>query len=122
MHTLIGSITYIARGNPAGYKVESQSDQLCLTWKLIWASLEAVIITEQETIAIHDNQSIGGDSKMKSDRIYCEQRLVESDYEHNPHAWVLTPVRPKIEHRYDTSYAVSLAQVMWLRETLVVCE
>jgi len=33
-----------------GYKVESQNDQLRLTWNLIWASLEAVIIIEQETI------------------------------------------------------------------------
>jgi len=29
-----------------GYKVESQNDQLRLTWDLIWASLGAVIITK----------------------------------------------------------------------------
>ena len=33
-----------------GYKVESQNGQLRLTCNLIWASLEAVIIVEQETI------------------------------------------------------------------------
>ena len=53
-----------------GYRVESQNDQLRLIWNLIWARLEAVIIPEQETIAIHENQSIRGDSKMKSGQIY----------------------------------------------------
>jgi len=33
-----------------GYVVESQNDQLLLTLNLIWASLGAVIIAEQETI------------------------------------------------------------------------
>jgi len=42
----------------AGYKVESQSDQLRLAWDLIWASLEAFIISNKEAIAKHENQSI----------------------------------------------------------------
>jgi len=35
-----------------GCKVESQNDHLRLTWNLIWASLGAVIIVEQETIKL----------------------------------------------------------------------
>jgi len=33
-----------------GYTVESQNDQLRVTWSLIWASLGAVIITEQQLV------------------------------------------------------------------------
>ena len=33
-----------------GYKLESQNDQLRLTWNLIWASSVAVVIVERETI------------------------------------------------------------------------
>ena len=54
----------------AGFKVESQNDQLCLTWNRIWASLGTVIIAEQETIVILENQTIRGDSKLKSGWIY----------------------------------------------------
>jgi len=53
-----------------GYKAENHNDQLHLTWNLIWASLGAFFITEQETMAMHENQSIRGDSKMKSSQIY----------------------------------------------------
>jgi len=53
-----------------GYKVRSQNGQLRLSWNRIWASLGAVIITEQKPTAVHENQSIRGHYKMKSDRIY----------------------------------------------------
>jgi len=47
-----------------GYKVESQNDQPRLTWNLIWASLGA------RNNQIHEIQSIRGDDKMNSGRIY----------------------------------------------------
>jgi len=74
--------------------------------------LGAVFIAEQETIAMHGNQSIRGDYKMKSDRTYW--RIAE-DYEQNPFARFLMTVRLEIEPRYDTSYAVSLPAVMSCR-------
>jgi len=52
----------------------------------------------------------------------CKQRLVESNYEHKPHAQFLMTILLEIEPLYDTSYAVSVVPVMWLREALVVCE
>jgi len=52
----------------------------------------------------------------------CEQRLVESDNEHNPHTRFLMAVWLEIKPRYGNNYAVLLAPVMWLRETLVVRE
>jgi len=45
----------------------------------------------------------------------CEQQLVESDYE-----WMA--VSPEMEPPVDINYTVSLASVVWLRETLVVCD
>ena len=103
----------------AGYKVDSQNNQLHLTWNLVWASLGAVIIAEKETIAIHENRSIRSDFKMKSDQIYLRAaaswvwlgaqspRMISSD-------------RTKLRH--NTNYTVSLAPVLGLREILLVRE
>jgi len=72
---------------------------------------------------IHENQSIRSDYRMKYGRIYLwVATIVESNYEHNPNTWFLTTVWPEIEPQNITNYAVSLASVMWLRETLVVRE
>ena len=81
----------------------------------IWCEtfFEPVFIAEQETVAIHENQSIRSDCKMKSDQTYLW--AVESDYE-----WMA--VSPEMEPPVDINYTVSLASVVWLRETLVVCD
>jgi len=52
-----------------GYKVETQNDQLGLTWNLIWASFGSRRRRARNNY-IHENQSIRGDNKMKSGRIY----------------------------------------------------
>jgi len=67
---------------------------------------------------MYDNQSTRGDYRNLAE-FTCEQWLVESDYEHNPHTQFLTTVWLEIEPRYDTNYVVSLVLVMLLRETLV---
>jgi len=69
-----------------GYKVESQNDRLCLTWNLIWASLGAVIIAEQETTKFVTTRASEVIIKWNLARFTSQQRLVDSNYEHNSHA------------------------------------
>ena len=83
----------------------------------IWCEtfFEPVFIAEQETVAIHENQSIRSDCKMKSDQTYLWAAA----------SWVWLRVNgcsPEMEPPVDINYTVSLASVVWLRETLVVCD
>jgi len=105
-----------------GYKVQNQNDQLRLSWNLIWASLEAVIIVEQETNKFMRTRGSKVNIECNLVEFTCEKRLVESDYEHNPLARFLSTVWPEIEPQYDINYAISLVSVMLLRATLVVRE
>ena len=75
-----------------GYKVETQNDQLCLTWNLIRPSLGAVIIVEQETNKSMKTRASEVIMKRNLAEFTCEKQLVESDNEHNPHARFLTTV------------------------------
>ena len=118
---LISSITSIAHEESGGYKVESQNDPTTSDLKPYLSQFGSCHHRARDN-QIHENQSIRGDYRMKSDQIYLQVALVESDYKHNPHARFLTTVWLQLKHRYDTNYAVSLASVMWLQETLVVRE
>jgi len=91
----------------AGHKINSPNNQLCLTWNLIWASLGPVIIGKQETISIHENQSVGGDYKMLSDRIYLRVAPSWVRLWAQLHTWFLMTVQPETEPRYGTNYAVN---------------
>ena len=98
-----------------GYKVENLNGQLHLDWNLIWTRLEAVIIADQETIAIHENQIISGNYKMKSGWIYLRiatswvwlqaksQRTISNDSLTRNRTLIWHQLRSCVDHGHVTS-------------------